>query len=278
MLAPRHIIFTALEGALLDPHSKSWAAAVDGLEEIARRRVPIVIAGSGTRAQIDPLRRKIEHSHPFITENGGGLFLPDGYFALRLEGAARVARYFCVPFGRPYAEAAAAVQEIAALADAAAVGYAQMSIREIANNTHQSQQLAELDREREFSERFFFAGETDASIRRFAEIAAERKWTAVPGDPFWELYSGNDEGLGLRYLMKLYRAGRARLTSVAIGSSLRDLPLLAAADHAIVLPCSGKEFAAGLTDRLSRGSKATLGDAPGPEGWSRAVLDVLKHD
>ena len=102
-----------------------------------------------------PARKSIRYaaswntSHPFVTENGGGLFLPDGYFALHLEGAARVARYFCVPFGRPYAEAAAAVQEIAALADAAAVGYAQMSIREIANNTHQSQPLAELDRQRE---------------------------------------------------------------------------------------------------------------------------------
>ena len=277
MLAPRHIIFTALEGALLDANSKSWAPAADALDEIARQRVPLVIAGSGTRAQIDPLRRKLEHAHPFITENGGGLFFPDGYFALRLEGAARVARYFCVPFGRPYAEAAAAVQEIARLADAAAVGYAQMSLREIANNTHQSQPLAELDRQREFSERFFFAGDTATSIRRFVQIATDRKWTAVPGKPFWELYSGNDEGLALRYLMRLYRAGRTRLTSVAIGSSLRDLPLLAAADHAIVLPRSGNTIEAGLIDRLSRGSKTTPGEASGPEGWSRAVLEVLGH-
>ena len=148
MLAPRHIIFTALEGALLDPTSKSWAPAGDALDEIARRKVPWVLAGAGTCAQIDPLRRKLEHTHPFVTESGGGLFLPDGYFALRLEGAGRVARYFCVPFGRPYAEAAAAVQEIATLANAAAVGYAQMNIREIAGNTNQSQQLAELDRQR----------------------------------------------------------------------------------------------------------------------------------
>ena len=41
----------------------------------------------GTRAQLELLRRKIEHAHPFITEGGGGLFLPDGYFSLRLEGA-----------------------------------------------------------------------------------------------------------------------------------------------------------------------------------------------
>src|SRR5579862_5223369 len=187
MLAPRHIIFTALEGALLDPASKSWGPAADALAEIARRRVPLVLVTSGTRAQLEPLRSKIEHSHPFITESGGGLFLPDGYFSLRLEGASRVARYFCIPFARPYVEAAAAVQEIAAQTGASAVGYAQMTAREIAHNTGQPVREAELERQREFSERFFFAGETPASVERFAEAAAEQKWQAIPGDPFWEL-------------------------------------------------------------------------------------------
>src|SRR5688572_1599674 len=102
MLAPRHIFFTALEGALLDPDSQSWAGASEALEELQRRRVPLVLVGAGTRAQMEPLRRKLEQGHPFITENGGGLFLPDGYFNVRLEGAHRVGRYFCAPFGRAY--------------------------------------------------------------------------------------------------------------------------------------------------------------------------------
>src|SRR5580704_16216317 len=108
MLPPTRVIFTAVEGALLDPKSQSWSAAAEALEEIARRRVPLILATSGTRAELEAFRTKIGHGYPFITESGGGLFIPDGYFNQKLHGAVRVGRYFCVAFGRPYSEVVAA--------------------------------------------------------------------------------------------------------------------------------------------------------------------------
>ena len=274
MLAPRHIFFTALDGALLDPASKAWNLAEPALDELARRRVPLVLLTSGTRAQIEPLRRKLEHAHPFITESGGGLFLADGYFSLHLEGALRVARYFCVPFGKPHTEAAAAVEEIAERADASVVGYSQMSPREIASNTGLPLRDAELARQLEFSERFFFAGETEEAVRRFTAAARADHWETRPDRPFWELFSGNDEGRAVRHLMRLYRQPRTRLSSVGIGSATRDLPLLSAVDQAVVLPRRGGQGDPALLSHLS---KPMLGEAAGPEGWSRAVLDVLER-
>ena len=287
MLAPHHVIFTALEGALLasgsgssfSSGSGSWEAAGEALGEIERQRIPLILVTRRTRMQIEPLRSKIGHAHPFITENGGGLFIPDGYFPMHLEGATRVARYFCVPFGRPYAEAVDAVEEIAADAGCSVMGYAQMTAREIARNTGQSVKEAELDRQREFGERFFFAGENAAAVNRFAEIAQERKWQATPGDPFWELSSakaggGNEPGQAIRYLMRLYRAStRMRLRSVGIGAAAGDLPLLTAADHAILLPVRRGEFVPELTLRLPR---AVPGEAAGPQGWNDAVLKLLE--
>jgi mannosyl-3-phosphoglycerate phosphatase family protein len=279
MLAPHHIIFTTLEGALLDAASGSWEAAGEALNEIERRHVPLILVTRHTRAQIEPLRRKIGHAHPFITENGGGLFIPDGYFSMHLEGAMRAARYFCVPFGRPYAEAVEAVEEIAAEAGCTVMGYARMTAREIASNTGQSVKEAELDRQREFGERFFFAGENEAAVKRFAEIAHERKWQAAPGEPFWEMSSakaggGNEPGQAIRYLMRLHRTStRMRLRSVGIGSTVQDLPLLTAVDQAILLPTRKRELAPELTSRLPQ---AVLGEAGGPQGWNDAILKLLE--
>jgi mannosyl-3-phosphoglycerate phosphatase len=274
MLAPRHVIFTSIEGALVDSGSLSWIAAADALAEIGRRRVPFVLASAGTRAQLEPLRRKIEHSHPFITESGGGVFLPDGYFSLALEGAARAGRYFCAPFGRPYGAVTQALEEIAAAAQATVVGYAQMSARELAQNTGESLRDAELARQREFSERFFFAGDADKAASRFAAVARERRWEAVPGDPFWELRSGNDVGRAVRYLMRLYRTStRSRLSSVGVGSTAEDLPLLLAVDHPIILPSTHKKLAEALTSRLPN---ASAGEASGPHGWNEAILAILE--
>jgi mannosyl-3-phosphoglycerate phosphatase len=277
MLPSTRVIFTAVEGSVLDSqsHSQSLSAAAEALEEIERRRVPLILVTSGTRAELDPLRRKIEHGHPFITESGGGLFIPDGYFARRLEGAVRQGRYFCVAFGRPYADAVAAAEELAEETGASIVGYSQMTAREIARNTGESVRQAELARQREFSERFFFAGGAEAVLGKFERKARERGWDAIPGEPFWELRSGNDEARALRHLMRLLRDSlHTRLRAVAIGSSARDLPLLSAADHALVLPQRGQEFDPLLGSRLP---KAIQAEAPGPAGWNQAVLKALEE-
>ena len=275
MLPPTRVIFSAVEGALLDSKTQSWLAAGEALEELDRRRVPLILVSSGTRAELEPLRRKMEHGHPFITESGGGLFLPDGYFAKHLEGAVRDGRYFAVGLGRPYADAVAASEEIAEESGASIVGYAQMTAREIARNTGESVHQAERARKREFSERFFFAGGSEKVIGRFEREAHKKGWDAVRGEPFWQLHSGNDEGRALRHLMRLLRDSlHTRLRAVAIGSSARDLSLLTAADHAVALPQRGQEFDPLLSSRLP---KAITGEAPGPVGWNQAVLKALEE-
>jgi mannosyl-3-phosphoglycerate phosphatase len=279
MLAPTRVIFTAVEGTLLDPHSPSpsqfLSAAGEALEELERRRVPLVLATSGTRAELDPLRRKMEHGHPFVTESGGGLFIPDGYFTQHLKGAVRQGRFFCVAFGRPYADAVAATDELAEESGASIVGYSQMTAREISRNTGEPLRQAELARQREFSERFFFAGGTEKITDKFEREARASGWDAIRGEPFWELRSGNDDGRALRHLMRLLRdALHTRLRAVAIGSSASDLSLLSAADQAVVLPRRGQEFDATLSSRLPR---AIRGEAPGPAGWNQAVLQALEE-
>ena len=216
-------------------------------------------------------------AHPFVTERGGGLFLPDGYFSLHLEGAERTGRYFCRRFGSDRAAACAALEEIAAEAGAEVEGFAQMSPREIARNTGLSSRDAELAAQREFSERFFFAGDAEASAERFAAIARVRGWQLTPpeahGDPFWEISKGNDAGRAVKSLMNLYRKSlRLRLTSIGIGNSAAHLPLLAAVDHAILLPRRGKEYDPDVQARLSH---LRLGEAAGAAGWNQAVLDFL---
>lgn len=273
MLAPRVIVFTPAN--LLGSPASTGYAASEALAEIERRHIPLVLLTPGTRAQLEILRRKIGHADPFITESGGGLFLPDGYFALRLEGAKRAARYLSVPFGRTSEEAGAAVEEIAEQAGAEVVRYADMNAREISRNSGMTEREAEASREREFSDRFFFAGNMDLAAPSFEKIAAEQKWQIRHGEPFWELYSGNDEGKALRYLMRLYReALRSRVRSVSIGISIEDLSLLAASDQAFILPSRTAHFDERLVAKLPNSVRV---DVPGAAGWNQTILDVLSR-
>jgi mannosyl-3-phosphoglycerate phosphatase len=179
-----------------------------------------------------------------------------------------------VVFGRSHLDASTAAEEIAAEAGVSVVRYADMSTREIARNTGEPLREAELSRQREFSERFFFVGNIEAAAQRFAQIARKLNWEFRFGEPFCEVYSGNDEGRAVRQLMHVYRkALHVRIGSVAIGCAAEDASLLSAADRAIILPRNQNRFDPTLASRLR---EAVRGSTPGPAGWSEAVASILQ--
>ena len=75
--------------------------------------------------------------------------------------------------------------------------------------------------------------------------------------------------------MRLLRDSlHTRLRSIAVGSSAPDLPLLAAADQAVVLPRRGQESDSLLSAKLPQAVQA---DASGPAGWNETVLKLLEE-
>lgn len=278
MLAPHHLIFTALEGALIDPRTDSFAGAEEALAELERRKIAFVLLTSRTREEIEPLRRKLGHNHPFVTENGGGIFFPDGYFSLRIPGAVRTARYLSIGQGRPYAEVCEALDEIAEECAVGVAGFHHMSLREIADNTGLRPRSAELARAREFDEPFYFTSTDEKSIARFVQAARERGFDTRRGPTFWHLSARCDAARAVRTLAQLFReAAHTKLRLVGIGGSEEDLPWLRAVDHPVLLPDSRE--AAKATDHraVSRGQTKAIavGDAPGAAGWNRAILDII---
>ncbi|HYK91192.1 MAG TPA: HAD-IIB family hydrolase [Acidobacteriota bacterium] len=273
MLLARHLIFTDLDGTLLNSRTYSWAGAEPALNEIERRRIPLILVTSKTRAELEPLRRKLGHAHPFITENGGGVFIPDGYFNLKIPGAERHTRYLCLPLARPYREALAALEEISKAAGVSVVGFHDMTPREIAQNTGLGPRDAELAKQRDFDEPFFIAGASEESIRAFRQEAAEKKVSLSFGGRFWHISIGSDKGRAVRELVKLYQAGlRARLTTIGLGDAPSDLPLLRAVKEPVVLPDPQGAFDEEVLKALPKIHRA---DRPGPAGWSDAVLALI---
>ena len=71
------IVFTDLDGTLLDHDTYSWQEAAPALEALRIKGVPLILCSSKTRAEMLVLWQELGLSHPFITENGGGIFAPE---------------------------------------------------------------------------------------------------------------------------------------------------------------------------------------------------------
>jgi mannosyl-3-phosphoglycerate phosphatase len=278
LLAPRHLIFTALEGALVDPRTDSFAGGEEALSELELRKIPFVLLTARTREEIEPIRRKLGHNHPFVTENGGGIFFPDGYFSLRIPGAVRTARYLSIAQGRPYAEVCEALDEIAEECAVGVAGFHHMSLREVADNTGLRPRDAELARAREFDEPFYFTSADDKAIARFVETARERGFDARSGPAFWHFSAKCDAARAVRTLSQLFReATHIKLRLVGIGGGQDDLPWLRTVDQAILIPDSREAAAPSENSQENPGRTRTIvmGDAPGAAGWNKAILNII---
>ena len=274
MLAPRHLIFTALEGSLIDPRTGSFADAEEALSELDHRKISLVLVTPRTRAEIEPVRRNLGHAHPFITENGGGIFFPDGYFNIRIPGIVRWGRYMHLPLGRPYKEVTAALDDIAEECGVGVAGFHHMSTREIAENTGLRPREAELARDREFDEPFFFTSADQEPIARFVTTAKQRGFDARPGETFWHFSSGCDGARAIRTITPLFReATHLKLQTVGIGSSAEDIRWLLAVDQAVLLPGPQGPIEQPEAPHLKHISSA---EKPGPAGWNATIMNIIR--
>src|SRR5207253_11339070 len=74
----RVVLFTDLDGTLLDAATYRYDAARPALDRLRECRIPLIICTSKTRAEVDYLRRELDNRDPFIVENAGARYIPDG--------------------------------------------------------------------------------------------------------------------------------------------------------------------------------------------------------
>ncbi len=257
------VIFTDLDGTLLHPRDYSFEAARGALDRVRAEGVPLVITSSRTRAEIEPIRRKLGNNHPFISENGGGIFIPAGYFhagsRMRVEG------YEVISLGRPYGEVRAALIDIRASLKARVKGFGDMDAVEIAGLTGLSVEEAELARLRDFDEPFVFEGGMEEELLRLIE---EKGFNWTRGR-LYHMLGRHDKGAAARVLKRYYRALYADVVFVAVGDGRNDEPLFREADYPVLVKKEDGSFEEIASVECIRA------DGVGPEGWGKAINGIL---
>ncbi|MGC2049765.1 MAG: HAD-IIB family hydrolase [Gallionella sp.] len=261
------VIFTDLDGTLLDEASYSWQEALPALSLTSSVRVPLILCSSKTRAELEVYRARLDNAHPFISENGGGIFIPRGYFKAPIE-AEESHGYQLILLGTPYAEIRKQFVRLREQLHAKVRGFADMSIAEVAALTGLTEDEAALSRKRDFDEAFVFEGPPDESFLRAIEASGLR-WTQ---GRIFHIMGIHDKGRAVNILMSLYQQQYGGVASMALGDSLNDLAMLMAVDKPVLVRHKNGSFDTRIVipDLL----KTQL---PGPAGWNEAVLQLLAH-
>lgn len=268
----RLTVFTDLDGTLLDHETYSFAAAAPALDLLSREAIPLVLCSSKTRAEIELLQADLRLRHPFISENGGALFLPRGYFPFSVAEARPFAGYEVVEFGVPYYRLVETLQRVAGRLGVPVTGFSQMSVEEVARDCRLPMLEARLAKFREYDEPFRILDSRPAARSRLFQALHGAGLRCTRGGRYHHVTGVADKGLAVRTLRSLYGRAWGKVVSIGLGDSLNDLSLLQEVDFPIVV----LNPAAGATTRLlSKVPGARLTRAPGPRGWNEAVLEVV---
>src|SRR5208282_167507 len=227
---------------------------VPGLDEFAatldHRGIPAVWLTSRTRLQMDEPRRKLTHHHPFIAEDGCGVFLPEDYFHLRPNSSpskprgmatVRLGRFTCLPIAEQQPAASEALETLAAETGVSLVPLRSLPPRELAQNANLPPREAELARQRDFDELFFFAGASQQDIENFQDAGRAQNMQLRQRGVLWSLAIGASVRRCVGELSKLYdRALRSHARSIGIATPGQESTLFAACDRSILLTDGGE--------------------------------------
>jgi mannosyl-3-phosphoglycerate phosphatase len=222
---------------------------VHGLDEFTaaldHHGIPAVWLTSRTRLQIDEPRRKLAHTHPFIAEDGCGVFLPEDYFHLRPQSSTsrprgtdtvRLGRFTCIPIAEQQPAASDALETLAAETGVSVVSLRSLPPRELAQNTNLAPREAELARQRDFDELFFFAGASQEDVERFQSAGRIHNIQLRQRGVLWSLAIGASVRRCVGELSKLYdRALRSHARTIGIATPGQEEALFAVCDRAILL-------------------------------------------
>lgn len=249
------LVFSDLDGSLLDHHDYSWQAAAGALARLRDLGAGLVLASSKTAAEIAPLRAAMGFADwPALVENGSGI-LPEDLSPQGADGSAQ---------RDDYARLRAILPDL----PPGFRGFGDMSAAEIAGLTGLAVAQAERARARQFSEPGIWAGPA-AAQEDFLAAAAARGLVARRGGRFLTLSFGATKASRMATLCARYQP---RLT-LALGDAPNDIEMLEAADYGVIIANPSGSPIPPLPGEAT--GRITRPRAPGPEGWARAVSDFL---
>ena len=262
------VLYIAVD-SLIPVRGKEVSGFAEFTAALDHTGIPAVWLTSRSRLQFDEPRRRLGHAHPFIAEDGCGVYLPADYFHLRPDSVSsrsaqgitlRLGRFSCIPFAKALPAASEALAALSEDTGVPTVTLRSLSPRELVQNTGLPPREAELARHRDFDEVFFFAGASQEQIHFFAAEGRRRGVALREKGVLWSAAIGASTQHCVGELSKLYdRALRYHAHSVAVATADLAPTLFPYCDRRVLLADRDAESRSDSQERSARTQEIPLG-------------------
>ncbi|WP_076419396.1 HAD-IIB family hydrolase [Colwellia sp. UCD-KL20] len=265
------IIFSDLDGTLLDHFTYESTAALPVIKQLNAANVPIVLTTSKTLAEVLKIQADLDIKAPLIIENGAAIFIPKNTFKVQPKNTLSMGQYWVKSFCLPRQHWLEVIKDAPAKFKGLYQGFSTLKTEELAELTGLSMADADLAKNRQYGEPIHWRGD-ESSKQDFIEYLEKSDATVLFGGRFFHVCGSSDKGQALTWLTEHYQKniGAYTISTIALGDGKNDIAMLEAASIAVQIRSPVHEFPV-----INKTENVIQTQEYGPAGWAEAIQHLL---
>jgi len=224
------LVFTDLDGTLLDHDTYSFSAALPAIEKLKSLNIPVIPVTSKTLSELDTLLMALELNSPVIAENGGIIAAPKGQLK-GFKSDISYKNFDVLQLSPVYSVLNHALRDIKQRFNLKFTGFNDMTVEYVAEITGLNEAQAYQAKERLCSEPLIWQ-DSPENLLQFEQILDEMDFSLTRGGRFYHVMGKTDKGKSMLKLANLYPAHNIK---IALGDSPNDISMLSVADFSVVI-------------------------------------------
>ena len=268
------LVFTDMDGSLLDHFTYQFDEATDSLNTLTEHNIPVIPITSKTQAELEQLREDLHNHHPFIIENGAAVFIPKGYFKEQPSDTTETEGYWIKSFVKPRETWQQLITKIRSRYEGKFITFAEAGLDGIVAMTGLKSDQASKAAQRQYGEPLSWQGNC-IDKREFIKDLENMGANVLEGGRFLHVSGKCDKGIALTWLKNVYQnqVPEQAITTLALGDSGNDIAMLETADYATLIRSPVHEL-----PNIQRKEGLFVSTSTGPKGWSEGISNFIASD
>lgn len=268
------LIFTDMDGSLLDHYTYAFEDARPTLEKLQQKNIPVIPITSKTQAELLFLRETLNNNHPFIIENGAAVFIPKGYFDQQPQDTVERDGFWVKEFVTSREHWQSLIAKISANFTDEFITFSQAGVDGVMEMTSLDHDAASRAAQRQYGEPVSWLGSPERKKQFMLDLKGLGA-NILEGGRFMHVSGISDKGVALEWLAAVYQAQMPsdHITTIALGDSNNDKAMLEVADYAVLI-----RSPVHAPPAINRDNNLLISKNTGPKGWAEGVHQFIGAD
>lgn len=272
------LIFTDLDGTLLNHHDYHFDAAIPAIKKLLDLNIPIIYNTSKTIEECLELQALMgldqPFPQPFIVENGSALICSEPFDDSMQRIQIGQYSLYGLTLGANLDQISKTLSDLA-WEQSLYTPFSKATVETIVDYTGLTIEQATQAKQRRYSDPVIWHGNEEQK-EAFIQAIHNRGLTTLQGGRFLHILGNTNKGMALTKMAQIYSKARfsstaENATTIALGDSPNDLAMLSAADIAIhVLPASNQAMEFQHPNKIVTQLK-------GAAGWAEGIKKALEQ-